>query len=379
MVNGEPTRIVEFTDGALAIIPDGVSDHAAVVRNNMMFNIRTGEVIGYTASLSDNPLVERSESSSTTDSDGPPPLVDDVSGTDEEMPTLIERTEVRVHTAVNDPYLAIARSMRNHHPVDAQVAAEASAARQQILAQLRAAYDQGLAQTFARIQDASGRVATSARQSALVHTEPEAEIAAEETVPICRMSAIQAVQEDVVPVETAVVAPVVQLYWTGQPAVSGSSTQLANTVQQSPPPQGRGGNFFRAQYFEMPFVYMGGEGISRVHLYPYEGFPASCTGTEAYLQRVEVCKECVRTFKVRLMQQEYGRYFAPAFFRTSSRTSKVHFYNDMYCTAAANRNPDNSRIITRLFDCSQCAVSFTNQLNAQFQDIGAIEPSESEE
>ena len=126
----------------------------------------------------------------------------------------------------------------------------------------------------------------------------------------------------------------------------------------------------------MANVYIGGEGVSRVHLYPEA---ASCTGSEVYLQRVEVCKECVRTFKLRLAQHEHGRYFAPAFYRTSSRTSKVHFYNDMYCTAAANRNPDNSRIITRLFDCSQCTIFFTAQLNAQFQDQGAIEPSESEE
>jgi hypothetical protein len=108
-------------------------------------------------------------------------------------------------------------------------------------------------------------------------------------------------------------------------------------------------------------------------------FPIGCLGTDNHLYRRLVCKECVRVFKERLAADEHGYFWPPAFYRTAHHSAKIHFYNDLYCTAAANRDANGNRVISELQGCAQCVISFTERLNLLFREVAPVEPSSDEE
>jgi hypothetical protein len=194
---------------------------------------------------------------------------------------------------------------------------------------------------------------TPARRTSMpvINAEPEAEIAAEERVPATNM---------------------VQLHFTADSFAVARSTvgPFGSTPALA---QGRGGNFYRAHFFKMEELYVGSaRGV--VH---FTMFPIRCSGTEQVYRRL-VCKECVRVFKERLAADEHGFLWPPTFYRTQHPTAKIHFYNDLYCTAAANRDANGNRIIAEIQDCAQCVIDFTERVNLLFRagDVPVVQSSE---
>jgi hypothetical protein len=179
----------------------------------------------------------------------------------------------------------------------------------------------------------------------VANAEPEAEVAAEEHLPAANM---------------------VRLHYTADPLTAHFIAHMTRTNVTDAPPilarDFRGGNFYRAQFFKMEEIYIG-HNCGSVH---FTMFPIRCSETEQVYRRL-VCKNCVRVFKERLEADEHGFLWPPTFYRTMHPTAKIHFFNDLYCTAAANHDANGQRIIAELPGCGQCIVDFTERVNLLFR------------
>jgi hypothetical protein len=189
-------------------------------------------------------------------------------------------------------------------------------------------------------------VTSLARRMPVVHAEPEAEIAA----------------EDQVPVEVT--------------AANATNVHLEGMMGAWTPPGGglaRGANFYRSQFFRMEELFVG----SVTGVVHFTMFPVACTGTEQVYRR-DVCKTCVRVFKEQLRTDEFGRVWPPIFYRTASTSAKIHFFDNLGCTSSANRDSHGYRIITQIPGCRQCVIAFTARINRLFDASAEAQVSSDE-